>query len=412
MAFRAWPQSLGFVLLAMALSCASRATAPAASRATAAAASHASAQVVAPAAGSTGVKATVRPRLRVGTSGDYAPFSVRDAGGTVRGFDVEIADVMAQDLGFELEWVSFRWPTLQSQLQNDEFDVAMGGVTWQPARGVFGYLTRAVARGGPCVLGDEQAKRVAVNHGGVLEVWARSHFANRELVIVEANQTLPELLASGRAGAIVTDSFERKAFERPGWKVRCEPALSRKVYWVAPGHAELASRVEDWLRAHTERVESAQQRWFGERQVLDAIGNLADLLARRMAFMPLVAGAKAKLALPIEDLSREKLVLDSAALSAQQAGLPETAARNFFALQIELSKAVQRRMSEASALDLAQQIRPALDELGARILLAVVEARATGQLAKSSLSDLEVLSPWLSEQERRRVLDALKSLAR
>lgn len=404
MAFSASPRFAGLVSLAVVLGCASHAPAPAAS--------HAPPRAAAPAPHATESKATTRPHLRVGTSGDYAPFSVRDASGTVRGFDAEIADELARDLGFELEWVSFRWPTLQSQLQNGEFDVAMGGVTWQPARGVLGYLTRAVARGGPCVLGDEQAKRVAVNHGGVLEAWARSHFVNRELVIVEANQTLPDLLASGRAGAIVTDSFERKAFERPGWKVRCEPALSRKVYWVAPGHAELAGRMEDWLRAHTARVESAQQRWFGERQALDAIGNLADLLARRMAFMPFVAGAKAALALPIEDLPREKIVLDSAALSAQKAGLPETAARDFFALQIELSKAVQRRMSEAPLLDLAQQIRPALNELGDRILLAVVEARSAGQLAKSSLPDLEALSPWLNDQERRRLLDSLKALAR
>ena len=349
----------------------------------------------------------------MGTSGDYAPFSIRDAAGTVHGFDAEIAAELARDLGFELEWVSFRWPTLQSQLQNDEFDVAMGGVTWQPARGVLGYLTRAVARGGPCVLGDEQAQRVAVNRGGVLEAWARSRFANRQLVLVDANQTLPELLASGRAGSIVTDSFERKAFERPGWKVRCEPALARKVYWLAPNHTQLAVRIEDWLRTHTDRIETAQQRWFGERQAVDSIANLADLLARRMAFMPFVAGAKAKLAQPIEDLPREKIVLDSVSISAQKMGLPETAARHFFALQIELSKAVQRRTSEASsALDLAQQIRPALNELGDRLLAAVVEARSAGHLTKISLSDLEVLSPWLNDGERRQLLDSLKALGR
>jgi len=391
---------LGFVSVALALSCAGQAPAPAAS--------HAPPRAVA----SNSTPSPARAHLRVGTSGDYAPFSVRDASGTVRGFDVEIAEGLARDLGLELEWVSFRWPTLQSQLQNGEFDVAMGGVTWQPARGVLGYLTRAVARGGPCVLGDEQAPRVAVNHGGVLEAWARSHFADRELVLVDANQTLPELLASGRAGAIVTDSFERKAFERPGWKSRCEPALARKVYWLAPNHAELGVRIDDWLRTHAERIESAQQHWFGDRQPLDALGNLSDLLARRMAFMPLVAGAKAKLALPIEDLPREKVVLDSAAASAHQVGLPESEARAFFALQIELSKAVQRRASEATTLDLNQQIRPALNELGDRILTAVVEARSAGQLAKSSLSDLEVLSPWLNEDERKRLLDTLKSLGR
>ena len=393
----------GFISIAITLSCAGRPSASAASRP--------APSVVASTESSKRESAPARPHLRVGTSGDYAPFSVRDAGGAVRGFDAEIADALARDLGLELEWVNFRWPTLQSQLQSDEFDVAMGGVTWQPARGVLGYLTRAVARGGPCVLGDEQAQRVAVNHGGVLEAWARSRFAERELVIVEENQTLPDLLASGRAGAIVTDSFERKAFERPGWKVRCEPPLARKVYWLGPKHAKLAVRIEDWLRTHGERIESAQERWLGERQALDAFGNLADLLARRMEFMPLVAGAKAKLTLPIEDLPREKIVLDSAAASARKVGLPETQARDFFALQIELSKAVQRRSSGATTLDLNQQIRPALNELGDRILAAVVEARDAGQLAKGSLSDLEVLSPWLNDGERQRLLDTLKALS-
>jgi len=194
-------------------------------------------------------------------------------------------------------------------------------------------------------------------------------------------------------------------------EVPLEPPLARKVYWLAPDLAPLAARIEDWLRTHAERIESAQQRWFGERQRLSALGNLSDLLARRMAFMPLVAGAKAKLALPIEDLPREKVVLDAAAASAHEKGLPESEARAFFALQIELSKAVQRRTSEATALDLNQQIRPALNELGDRILAAVVEARDAGQLANGSLSDLELLSPWLNEDERKRLLDTLKALS-
>ena len=358
------------------------------------------------------VAAPVRAKLRVGTSADYAPFSSRDASGKLIGFDVDVAQALAEDLNLELEWVSFRWPTLSTQIKNDEFDIAMGGVTWQPMRAVAGYLTRAVARGGPCLLGDAQAPRVAVNRGGVLEAWAHANLANRELLIVDANQTLPDLLASGRAGAIVTDSFERKAFERPGWGVRCEPALARKVYWLAPHHAELATRIDGWLRANRARIESAQQRWFGERQPLDAESNLADLLARRMAFMPLVAGAKAKLGMPIEDLPREKVVLDSAAASARQVGLAEAATRDFFALQIELSKAVQRRSSEASDLDLARDIRPALNELGDRILSAVVEARSAGQLARSSLSDLEALSPWLTNEEREQLRDTLQALAR
>jgi cyclohexadienyl dehydratase len=352
------------------------------------------------------------PVLRVGTSGDYAPFSTRDAAGQPQGFDVEIAIELARGLGFELRWVPFRWPELGRQLAAGEFDVAMGGVTWQPARDVSGYMTRAVARGGPCVLGDAAAPRVAVNRGGILESWARSHLSDRELVSVDDNQSLPQLLAEGRVGAIVTDSFELRAFARPGWARRCEPALARKVYWVAPAAPDdLGARIDAWLGSHSERVQAAQERWIGERQRLDANTHLVDLLARRLAFMPLVAGHKAERHLPIEDLAREREVLAGVAEAARREGLPERAAVELFELQIELSKTVERRQREPATLDLGGQIRPALSALGGRILSALAEARRDATLSALTPADLELLSPWLTPEERERLRRALVAVA-
>jgi chorismate mutase len=288
----------------------------------------------------------------------------------------------------------------------------MGGVSWQPARGVTGYLTRAVARGGPCVLGDARARRIAVNHGGILEAWARRHFSDRELVTVDDNLSLPGLLSGGRVGAIVTDSFERKSFERPGWAVACEPALTRKVYWVAPARAaELGVRLDAWLGAHGEQLQAARERWFGERQRFDATTHLVDLIARRFAFMPLVAALKAEQHLPIEDLAREREVLDGVRAGALRRGLPEAAVHELFAVQMELSKAVERRQTEATPLDFSKQVRPALTELGNRILDALVEARATQQLSTLTPADLELLSPWLSAEERARLLVRLRAIA-
>jgi cyclohexadienyl dehydratase len=347
----------------------------------------------------------------VGTSGDYAPFSSLE-GAERRGFDVELATELARDLGFELRWVPFRWPELGRQVAAGEFDVAMGGVTWQPARDVSGYMTRAVARGGPCVLGDAAAPRVAVNRGGVLEAWARSHLGGREIVTVDDNQSLPGLLAAGGVGAIVTDSFELRAFARPGWAQRCEPALARKVYWVAPAApADLGARIDTWLSSHGERLHAAQERWIGERQRLDARTHLTDLIARRFAFMPLVAALKAEHQLPIEDLPREREVLEAVAAGARREGLPEAAVVDLFALQIELSKAVQRRQREASALDLGGQIRPALSALGERILGAIAEARREKLLSGLAPADLELLAPWLAPEERERLRAALLALA-
>jgi cyclohexadienyl dehydratase len=350
-----------------------------------------------------------RAELRIGTSGDYAPFSIRASPGTVRGFDADLAQAMAEDLGFSLRWVTFRWSTLPRELADDRFDVAMAGITWQPARAVVGYMTRAVARGGPCLLGDPNALRVAVNRGGVLETWSRAHLSDRELVFVDENRSLPELLATARVGAIVTDSFEQRTFRRPSWELTCEPPLARKVYWVGPGHPDLGPRIDGWIVSHRGLVQAAQEHWFGERQELDDVADLVDLLARRMAFMPLVAGLKARRGLPIEDLERERIVVDRAAASARARGLPDRPVRQLFEVQIELSKAVERRMRESSALDLEQQIRPELNELGARIVDDLAKAREAHRLASCTLADLELLSPWLNASERALLLARLRA---
>lgn len=352
------------------------------------------------------------PALRVGSSGDYAPFSTLDARGAPQGFDAEVARLLARDLGMHVEWVSFRWPELTQQLTKGSFDVAMSGVTWQPQRAVVGYMTRAVAYGGPCVLGDANARRVAVNRGGILEAWARRALADRELVTVDDNLSLPALLAERKVGAIVTDSFERRAFERPGTAARCEPPFTRKVYWVSSsGGRALGERIDAWLRSHTEEVQAQQQRWFGERQRLDAGTHLVDLIARRLAFMPLIADLKLRTNIPIEDRAREREVLEAVTVLAGRQGLPQPAVARFFALQIELSKAVQRRQREPSSLDLSRELRPAVSELGERILDALVDARAADRLDDFTLADLELLSPWLTPEERQQMLRALLDIA-
>ena len=156
---------------------------------------------------------------------------------------------MAHDLKAENEWVSVTWPSLTAALLAGAFDVAMTGVTWQPARGVHGYLTRAVARGGPCVLGDAEATPVAVNRGGVLEKWARARWQEPELITVDDNQSLPALLADGRARAIVTDSFELRSFARPGWASRCEPPITRWAWCcTSVARASTRSRQTRWRR--------------------------------------------------------------------------------------------------------------------------------------------------------------------
>jgi chorismate mutase len=350
--------------------------------------------------------------LRVGTSGDYAPFSSRIDGGQLTGFDIELCEQLAHDLNLEIEWVTFHWPTLQSQVAQTEFDLAVGGITWQPARAVVGSMTRATARGGPCLVGDPAAPRIAVNHGGILETWARKRFPERELLVVDDNQSLPDRLTSAEVGAIVTDSFERRAFARrlpSNVTVNCEPALARKVLWLTPSRAaELGPRIDGWLREHTSELQAAQERWFGERQALGAGPHLVDLLARRMAFMPLIAGLKAQAGVPIEDRGREHAVLRAVESEATRLQLPVAPVVALFELQIALGKGVQQRRAEPSTLNLQDQIRPALNSLSTQILDTLAEARAAR--VEAGALDFDLLSPWLEAEERKQLQQAVAAV--
>src|SRR6185312_13073174 len=67
--------------------------------------------------------------LRVGLTGDYAPYSLRGTDGTINGADVIMAQSLAKSLGVKLTIVPTAWKTMKSDLVGDKFDVAMGGVS-------------------------------------------------------------------------------------------------------------------------------------------------------------------------------------------------------------------------------------------------------------------------------------------
>jgi cyclohexadienyl dehydratase len=325
--------------------------------------------------------------LRVGTSGDYAPFSLDG-----HGFDVDVAGALAKHLGMRLEWVRFRWPELRSMIDAGRFDVAMSGVTWRPERAVVGRMTRAVAQGGPCVIGDPTAALVAVNRGGVLEAWARRRFASDSILAVDDNLSMPMLLAGGAVGAVVTDSFELAGWRRlPPGPVECAPPRDRKVYWIAPARAaELGSLIDRWLADSEPRLDRLRARWLGRRASRDDLDDLIDQLARRLAFMPFVAAWKREHGVSFEDPPREKIVLANAESAARAHGLDAASVRALFLLQIDQAKAVEARVAVGPApLDLEREIRPALSQIGERI----VEQLATlAPLDPSRLSDERLVS--------------------
>jgi chorismate mutase len=119
------------------------------------------------------------------------------------------------------------------------------------------------------------------------------------------------------------------------------------------------------------------------------IDDLLTLIGQRLGYMNDVARNKWNTGAPIEDLPREREIIESLGREAAGYGLDAAMARDFFRAQIEASKIIQRtRFAEwraqnqppfKSVPDLRDHIRPALDALTPKLMQALVDARPSLQ---------------------------------
>lgn len=72
--------------------------------------------------------------LRVGMSGSQAPFSVKSKDGSLIGYEVDLAKLLANAMGVELKLVEKPFGELLSALEKGEVDVVMSGMTMTPER--------------------------------------------------------------------------------------------------------------------------------------------------------------------------------------------------------------------------------------------------------------------------------------
>lgn len=68
-------------------------------------------------------------KLRVGMEPGYMPFEMQDKQSRIVGFDVDMARIMAQEMGVELELVPTAWDGIIGSLLTDKFDIIMSGMT-------------------------------------------------------------------------------------------------------------------------------------------------------------------------------------------------------------------------------------------------------------------------------------------
>jgi len=387
--------------------------------------------------------------LRVGTSGDYAPFSVvsEETTTTYRGLAPALARAFAEDRDLQIEFVRFRWSELLTDLKNDRFDVAMGGITIRPERSIAGRFTVPVTTSGAVVLIpkaspfvttrdlDRTDLQIAVNSGGHLEHVTRSHFLRARIRTMDHNRDVIRSLADGEVDAAVSDTREAIIWqqEHPDLRAVGPFTRDRKALLVTARRRDLARDLDAWLLSaqadgQLDRLRETELSEIpGTTPVTEPLSALLAALDERLALMRWVAEAKRQRGAPVEAPEVETRVLEAAVADVRAAEGRNPVAwtrneddiRRFFRAQIEAAKTVQRRtLAEApdrtgpKTPDLETELRPALLRIGDRIstLLAALPSNL-GAARIREVARRELTSPNLQQEDRAAITQALIELA-
>ncbi|AXI07990.1 ABC transporter substrate-binding protein [Oceanobacillus zhaokaii] len=67
--------------------------------------------------------------LKMATSADFPPFESRDTKGNFEGFDIDLANLIADELGYELEIEDMKFDGLVGALQSNRVDMVLAGMS-------------------------------------------------------------------------------------------------------------------------------------------------------------------------------------------------------------------------------------------------------------------------------------------
>ncbi|MDR1623188.1 MAG: transporter substrate-binding domain-containing protein [Synergistaceae bacterium] len=165
--------------------------------------------------------------LRVGTPGDYRPFSML-ADGKYEGHDIDVVESIAKELGVKAEYVATSWKNLMGDLLEDKYDIAVGGITQTVARAAqVDFLPPYASFGKVALIRTEdkdkfttpeslnqETVRVIKNPGGTNEKYVLENLTKAQVATHEKNAEIPGLIAEGKGDVMITETYEALLYSK------------------------------------------------------------------------------------------------------------------------------------------------------------------------------------------------------
>lgn len=220
-------------------------------------------------------------KLKVGTTGDWNPMTVRDpASNTYKGFDIDIMTELATDLGVELEFVPTDWKTLVNGVTSGKYHMT-GSASISPARmKVAGFSESYIAvEIYPFTTAENAGKfdgwdsinngevKVATTLGTTFEKLVKEWFPDADIKVVEAPARGFQEVLAGRADVFVTSNIEGSTLKEKHGVVQVantDPRSPAPIAMLLPQNDQVwINYVNNWIQVKSMAgfFDSNREKW-------------------------------------------------------------------------------------------------------------------------------------------------------
>ncbi|MDB5489601.1 MAG: hypothetical protein JWQ58_3316 [Reyranella sp.] len=203
-------------------------------------------------------------KVRIAIDLAIPPFGMTDDKMQPAGSDVDLARLLAKDLGVQLEIVTTTGPTRIPMLQTNKADLVVSTLSITPERAkvvdfsipyadhpsVVAGLTSATIK----QMSDLEGKKIGVVRGTTQDTDLTRQAKGAQLVRYEDDATMALAFASGQVDIIATARSLLPAISKKNPARTLEPKITMQTFYLAIGlrknEPRLLSWVNDWVRAN------------------------------------------------------------------------------------------------------------------------------------------------------------------
>lgn len=231
-------------------------------------------------------------RLRVGFS-TFVPWAMKDKQGAFTGFEIEVAQRLAEDMGVEVQFVPTKWSGIIPALLTGKFDIIIGGMGITPERnikvnfsdpyefsGMSLVANRSLAGDIEGLEGFNRADMTIVARiGTTAAAAARKHLPNAQILLFDdEGQALQEVLNKRAAAMVSSQPFPE--FQALKYADKLTLPLAGETFTREPigfavrkGDPDFLNFLNNWIRVRQADgwLEERYRYWFTTRDWQDRV---------------------------------------------------------------------------------------------------------------------------------------------